>query len=97
METLARAGEFSPPRLLTLKRALEFGIRRQRGRVFADLWNLELFAHCAVCRPSVRRRLEEMNFTQWNWASEPSQPCIQCGETLLSPNGGEMYHERDLS
>jgi hypothetical protein len=41
MEALGRAGEFSPPALLTLKRALEYGLDCQRAAVFADLWNLE--------------------------------------------------------
>ncbi len=41
MEELATDGEFSPPSLATLEAALAYGIGRGRGRVFADLWDVQ--------------------------------------------------------
>jgi hypothetical protein len=64
LERLAANGEFAPPRLATLEAALAAGLHRQRGRVFADLWDLRAFADCLACFPARRARLEMMNRTQ---------------------------------
>lgn len=64
LEALVEAGEFSPPRLSTLEAALEFGIGLGRGRVFADLWDLEKFSTCGNCFPARKERLEKMNLQQ---------------------------------
>ncbi len=63
METLARQGWFSPPSLRSLEAVLEYGLRLNRGRVFADLWDIEKLFACA-CAPARVARLEEMNRTQ---------------------------------
>ncbi len=64
LEALAASGDFSPPKLETLEAAFDYGIGLQRGRVFADLWDLENFSECAACFPSRRERLQEMNLRQ---------------------------------
>ncbi|MBI2926671.1 MAG: radical SAM protein [Verrucomicrobia bacterium] len=78
LEGLAAQGLFSPPRLATLESALAYGIRLQRGRVFADLWDLEKFSSCAVCFPARQQRLQQMNLDQTT-----PQPlnCAVCGGT----------------
>jgi radical SAM enzyme (TIGR01210 family) len=72
LESLAERGEFSPPRLATLEQASAYGIGLRRGRVFADLWDLERFSDCADCFPDRVGRLRDMNFSQ------KVQPVIRC-------------------
>ena len=57
-------GVFSPPRLATLEEAAAYGVGLRRGRVFADLWDLEKFSGCPACFAARKERLERMNFTQ---------------------------------
>jgi archaeosine synthase beta-subunit len=64
MEALAKRGEFMPPKLATLEAALAYGIGLGRGRVFADLWDLQRFAACETCFPARAARLGEMNLRQ---------------------------------
>lgn len=64
LEALQRAGQFSPPRLTTLEQAHEFGLECRRGRVVADLWDLERFSDCGACFPLRRERLHQMNLRQ---------------------------------
>lgn len=64
MEALADLGEFSPPKLSLVEAAAHHGVSLGRGRVFADLWDLEQFSDCAACFPARRARLEQMNLTQ---------------------------------
>ena len=77
MEALAARGEFVPPRLETLEAAHDHGLRRRRGRVFADLWDLEKFSSCEVCFAARRERLQRMNLTQ---AVEPAVECAGCAK-----------------
>jgi len=76
LEALAEQGAFSPPRLGTLEAALDYGIGLGRGRVFADLWDLEKFSECDACFSSRRDRLRGINLEQ-----SPACPikCSQCG------------------
>ncbi len=46
MEELALQGEFLPPRLEVVEAAVEYGMARERGRVFADVWNIENIPSC---------------------------------------------------
>jgi len=80
MDALARRGEFVPPTLAMLERALANGIEsfRKRGRVFADLWDLERLRDCPACFTERRRRLEGMNLAQ---CVPPPVRCADCGET----------------
>jgi hypothetical protein len=64
MEALEKSGDWSPPRLQTLEAATDYGVASNRGRVFADLWDLEQFSNCDFCFPVRRERLEQMNLTQ---------------------------------
>ena len=68
LEQLAPEGDFEPPALASMETVLEGGLestRRQgRGRVFMDLWDMERFAPCPLCRPLRAERLRQMNLTQ---------------------------------
>lgn len=64
MDSLAQAGEFAPPRLESLEEVLEYGLTLRRGRVFADLWDVEKFYPCPACGPRRAIRLVAMNRTQ---------------------------------
>lgn len=64
MENLREQGFFSPPKIHTLEKALDHGIKLGKGRVFADLWDLEQFSDCPVCFAKRKKRLENINFTQ---------------------------------
>ena len=72
LEALATVGQFAPPHLASLEAALEQGIALGRGRVFADLWDLEKFSNCPACYPARRERLNQMNLRQC------SGPGIEC-------------------
>ena len=77
MDRLMAAGEFASPRLATLERALELTINLQRGRVFADTWNLEPFSACSACLEKRRQRLHAINLTQ---QIRPAIDCPVCEE-----------------
>jgi radical SAM enzyme (TIGR01210 family) len=64
MEMLQEAGEFTPPDLRTFEKAVEYGVGLGRGRVFADLWEIERIATCGYCRAVRIARLEHINLTQ---------------------------------
>ena len=64
MDKLKSDGLFTPPVLQSLEKVVEYGIGLNAGRVFADLWDLQLFTDCPECLEKRRARLEKMNFTQ---------------------------------
>lgn len=64
MEALAATGDFSPPALCVLEAAVEYGLSRRRGRVFADLWGLKRGSECSACFDARVERLRAMNLTQ---------------------------------
>jgi archaeosine synthase beta-subunit len=64
LEVLASRGEFSSPRLDSLEAVLDYGVSLNRGRVFADLWDLERFSTCPGCVNARRERLNAINLTQ---------------------------------
>jgi archaeosine synthase beta-subunit len=64
------------PTLRDLEAALEGALVDRRGRVFADLWDLERFAACASCYGDRMNRLRRINLEQ---RSEPSIRCAACG------------------
>ncbi len=76
MEGLMDSGQFAPPSLTLLERALELSLGRFPGRVFADAWNLEQFSTCSVCLPARRERLQAMNLAQ---RILPAIHCANCG------------------
>jgi archaeosine synthase beta-subunit len=80
LEALAEVGLFSPPSLSDIERSLTKTLARGRGRgrVFADLWDLERFATCSACTGVRRARLLSMNLTQ---VVVPPTACDVCGFT----------------
>ena len=76
LDLLMATGEFTPPHLDTLERALELGVKLQRGRVFADTWNLGPFSSCSACLDVRRQRLHAINLTQ---QIPPAVRCSSCG------------------
>jgi radical SAM enzyme (TIGR01210 family) len=64
MEELQRQGHFTPPRLESLEEVLDYGVGLGRGRVFADLWDVERFAPCPRCGPARAERMRVTNLTQ---------------------------------
>lgn len=63
LEALRDRGLFAEPRLELLEAVLEQALGRSRGRVFADVWDLERF-HPGPGLPERRARLERANRTQ---------------------------------
>jgi radical SAM enzyme (TIGR01210 family) len=64
MERLRESGEFNPPTLAALEAAQDAALALGRGRVFADVWNLEPFSICPHCFSARRARMEMANLTQ---------------------------------
>jgi radical SAM enzyme (TIGR01210 family) len=54
----------APPSIAMLEASHEYGLHLGRGRVFADLWDLDRFSVCSHCYDARRDRLREMNWTQ---------------------------------
>lgn len=75
METLEKSGDWTLPRLQTLEAATNYGVALQKGRVFADLWDLEQFSNCEFCFAARRERLRQMNLIQ---QFLPSVECSVC-------------------
>ena len=75
LDALAEQRQFAPPTLALLEEALDYGLSLQRGRVFADLWDLATFASCPDCLAPRRERLRSLNHTQ-----KPAPPvaCPRC-------------------
>jgi hypothetical protein len=77
LERLMAAGEFSPPRLTTLEKALELALDvRGDGRIFADTWDSEQFSRCPACFEKRRQRIHAMNLSQ---RIQPAIDCPTCG------------------
>jgi radical SAM enzyme (TIGR01210 family) len=64
MEALAEAGMFAAPGLKMLEDAAEYGLGLMRGRVFADLWELNRDRECPRCFDARVQRLRQMNLRQ---------------------------------
>jgi radical SAM enzyme (TIGR01210 family) len=66
IDALADSGLFRAPTLEDVERstALALAHASGRGRVFADLWDLERFAQCPACVAARRERLHAMNLQQ---------------------------------
>ena len=61
MEVLGSQGNFNPPGIKSLEEVHAYGLELKAGRVFSDLWDLELFSDCSNCFEERRSRLEKMN------------------------------------
>jgi len=77
MDVLEAGGFFSKPSLDSLEEVLDYGIALGRGRVFADIWDLEIFADCPKCIDARKKRLETINLRQ---EPMPEIAC-ECGLT----------------
>jgi radical SAM enzyme (TIGR01210 family) len=77
LAAVAADGDFRAPRLEDIERSLELAQARSRhrGRVFADLWDLERFAHCPHCFDARWKRLHAMNLEQRHL---PQPSCPHC-------------------
>jgi len=64
MDILMKNGDFHMPNIHSLEEVLEYGIRLRSGRIFADVWDLQLFSSCEKCINQRIDRLTEMNLTQ---------------------------------
>jgi hypothetical protein len=64
MDQLIEKGFFTPPDIRSLEKVLEYGIKLNAGRVFADVWDLRLFSTCEKCIDERTRRLVTMNLYQ---------------------------------
>jgi archaeosine synthase beta-subunit len=64
MDHLLELGHFSRPDIRSLEKALEYGLGLNAGRVFADLWDLNLFSSCDKCFEKRKNRMNEMNLNQ---------------------------------
>ena len=76
LDRLIESGNFAPPNLRTVEAAFEYGINLKKGRVFADLWDIERIATCSECSKPRVMRLASMNDSQR--LCEPMQ-CETCG------------------
>jgi radical SAM enzyme (TIGR01210 family) len=64
IDALEERGEFSPTDLATLEETVASGIALGRGRVLADLWDLDRFSRCGGCFAARAHRLRAMNLAQ---------------------------------
>jgi len=80
VDALEGQGRYSKTNLAELQSAVDYGIRAGRGRVFADLWDVERISGCSHCREARIAALEQANATQ-----RPSAPigcaCIRVGDS----------------
>jgi radical SAM enzyme (TIGR01210 family) len=77
IDALEEQGLYARTNLAELQSAVEYGIRAGRGRVFADLWDVERIAGCPHCSEARSAALEQANSTQ-----RPSAP-IDCSCTRV--------------
>ena len=61
MDLLMKNGDFSVPDIHSLETVLEYGILLNKGRVFADVWDLDIFSSCDKCIEERTKRLIIMN------------------------------------
>ena len=64
MEHLQELGQFQTPKITSLETVLEYGVQLQKGRVFADLWDVSLFSDCERCLEDRTNRMNGMNLSQ---------------------------------
>jgi radical SAM enzyme (TIGR01210 family) len=64
LDQLQSEGHFMPPDIKSLEEVLDYGVGLKSGRVFADLWDIDLFSTCDKCLDSRKARLENTNLHQ---------------------------------
>jgi hypothetical protein len=95
LAALAQTGDFAPPALETLEASLDYGVAQRRGRVFADLWDIEKLGGCCQC---VAARVERMRAINWWQQIEPqvecpcqSAPGVPPGRATTSPDVDPLF------
>lgn len=73
MEKLRDEGNYVPPTLSALEEVFDRAMNLNRGRIFADLWDLEKFSDCETCFEARKVRMQTMNLEQ------KELPLIECG------------------
>lgn len=63
MDALEQKGDFKMPTIASLKKVLKYGIGLNKGRVFADLWDLNMFTKDKK-NTQLYKHLNQMNLTQ---------------------------------
>ncbi len=64
MDLLMEMNHFAQPDIRSLETVLEYGIRLNAGRVFADVWDLDMFSGCKKCIDKRTNRLITLNLNQ---------------------------------
>jgi radical SAM enzyme (TIGR01210 family) len=64
MDLLMEMNYFAQPDIRSLETVLEYGIRLNSGRVFADVWDLDMFSSCKKCIDKRTNRLITLNLNQ---------------------------------
>ncbi|MDZ7606666.1 MAG: hypothetical protein U5K79_14000 [Cyclobacteriaceae bacterium] len=64
LDALEKKHLFHSPQLSSLEEVQSYGISQNRGRVFADLWDLEQFSTCPHCFQQRCDRMHQMNLEQ---------------------------------
>jgi hypothetical protein len=77
VEALEAEGLYAAPTLDAFDEAMDAALDRARGRVFADLWDVQRLASCAACSAPRKARLEQMNLTQRPAARVSCAPCAR--------------------
>ena len=72
VDELERAGLFARPTLAELEAVVAYGLEAGKGRVFADLWDIEDFFTCPQCSTRRAAALREFNLSQ-----QPTPP-VRC-------------------
>ena len=72
MDKLETSGDYIPPTLTALEEVFEKALVLRAGRVFCDVWDLEKFSQCDICRDQRKERLIKMNLKQ------EILPAIEC-------------------
>lgn len=64
MDQFLKDGLFIPPTLGALEEVFREALDMNRGRVFADTWDLEKFSSCSYCFSRRKKRIDKMNMSQ---------------------------------
>ena len=64
MDLLMEKNYYEQPDIRSLETVLEYGIRLNSGRVFADVWDLDMFSSCKKCIDKRINRLITLNLNQ---------------------------------
>jgi hypothetical protein len=75
MERLASLGQFVPPTLRELERALDRCLQFTTAVITADLWDVERLPACRACRDARVARMQRMNVTG---IAAPAVACREC-------------------